>query len=199
MKPRCMILAVLALTILSPAALAQPAPGEFGVYFDFSPGAQRATYVTPFTPFQWYVIAGDLEGDVLGFEFRLEIDPEILVIDRSFRDILLPIVGWENDNWIVSTLTCEQGLAPYRMVTYTAMLTAPAQDVLICLGPSEPSSLIPPQPNWTDCAGVLHDLEYAPSPCAGGVPDPCSILNPTVECPPLAGAEQSWGMVKALY
>lgn len=190
-----MVFTVLALFAVP--ALAQD-PGDAGIFFDPAGTQTSAAWPAFTTTNQFFAIAFDLVGDLFGYEFGLQIDPNLIVF-ASVPSGPAPInVGTAPLNWIVGTGGCVPGAGPVRMVTITAGFFVPTlTDALICMGPSSPSSFAPAAPGWLKCSGDLQAFGVATNG-GGNYPDGCAVLYPSADAP-VATDSATWTSVKAAY
>jgi hypothetical protein len=112
-------------------------------------------------------------------------------------------VGPPPINWIVGTGQCLHASNVLDLVAFTyGNFTANAQDMTICLTPTNPSSFAPPSPGYLRCDEALSALTpYEPH----GVPAGCGVVNPffapkKADCDPIVATEdRSGGALKASY
>jgi hypothetical protein len=168
-------------------------PPTLGVFFDPT-GTQRTLDVIPLTPFDFYVVADNTDGGILGYEFQLSIPPELVVLDRVMNPPSSINVG-SGDNWIVGTGVCLPGTGKVDLVRYTVMLIAFNEDLVIELLPATPSSFSPESPGYVTCLGTSDIRPFECWETWGGGE---AIVNPVAfspsVCPPAPGPPPTLGV-----
>ena len=120
---------VLCITCFASMALAQPEPGDLGVFADAA-GTQTTGVATPFVQTDFYVIAFDAPGGYKGYEFEISVPPTITVLGRVLNPPTALNVG-AGDNFIVGTGGCISSAGPTVLVTYTGLWFAPPVDDIV--------------------------------------------------------------------
>jgi hypothetical protein len=203
MKKLVNAVAVAALVLSASAASAQDAK-DAGVFADAA-GTQSTFTAAAFVPFNIYLVAFGLDGNVLGYEFRT-LGLEGLTILLS-----TPAVGPNGGinlgdspgEFIVGTGACltadPAGAFVMATLNVGSFSGANLTDKAVCIAGSTPSSFeaFGSPPGWLRCDGTLDTFGVAQN--GGGVyPNGCMILNPT-SAGPVATEATSFGEMKARF
>ncbi len=184
------------------AASVQREFAEIGVYFD--PGATVSTLqLAPGEVHTFYVAARVPTCGIYGTEFSLALDSALEVVDVRLGDPSWFDVAAGRDNWLIGLAgILPPGGDPIVFVEYDIRVAqSGGTDLLICLGPSVPSSLPGSGlPAWAPAppCDEIRPFALAQRDPAGHYPPGCAVVNPTLT-PPIPGQRDSWGTVKGLY
>jgi hypothetical protein len=181
---------------MSSMAFAQAEPHDVGVFADAA-GTMTALTATPFVTTNFYVVGFELDGQVKGFEYGLNVPAGTTVISVVFLGPNPLLVG-TNTNVAVGTGGCVDGsgaavLANYSVVFLDATATDGTQ--AICMGPSDPSSL-GGVPAYLQCDGTILPMGYAENGASIGIDDGCMTINGES---PLPAETTSFSEVKARF
>lgn len=175
----------------------QPQPRDVGVFADQG-GTTIEAQVEDFTPFDFYVLGFELDGQVQAYEFGIDVPAELTILSLTLR-------RWPGDvgnltNVVVFTGTCLDGAGVFWLAAYTGGFFCPGcaeTEMTLCvrgLEPPFPSSFDPPAPGYLQCDGdvvAMNPIDLSPY----GRPDGCLTLNPQ----PVALESESFGGLKARY
>lgn len=196
MKRTSLLCMLLSMVVLAGPAFAQD-PGDVGIFFDPA-GTQSRGTVLASVPFFLYVVGSDLPGNTAGYEGSLAYDAGLNIILSATFTGPGPINIGNNSNWIVGAGGCVNATGPTVLVTLQMFPLVAVPDAIFCIGPSSPSSFIPPTPGYLDCADGLSPFGVAQS--GGGVyPDGCAVANPSDPEYPVGADVRSWSSVKAQF
>lgn len=121
------------------------------------------------TPFDFYVVAHDVQVALRAWEAHVVVDPRLLVIEREFDGLN---VG--RDNEIITALkprNCKVG-TPITLARFRAMVPEEGlTDLVIGLGPIGRSSFDPPTPGYLICRPGSDLRTFAAC-------DTCAVVNP---------------------
>jgi hypothetical protein len=174
-----------------------PQPGDIGIFFDDAGTQTSRAGVGAFSFFDVFVVAFDVPGGLLGYEFALQVPAGTIVSGgRQFFPAGALDVGTGDDNWLVGTGgTCLSSNGHQVLVKYTSMLflAQPNPDQTLCMGPATPTSFPPGAPGYLTCL-TAGDLRRFGSAYRG-----CAVINPAVITPPVPDAVSSFGALKAQY
>jgi hypothetical protein len=166
-------------------AIAQPDPGDIGIYMD-PLGAEPTGVAVTFVPFDVYVLGFDLPGGVQAYEYSVHIPPFFTVLESVFPDGVN--VG-SDLNVIFALAECLDRAGVLQLQRLRMISVVPGaitMDMVVCIGASTPSSLAN-MPSWLDCTGTLNEFGVAQE--GGPYPNGCLILNPTLPCCPTSHFE----------
>jgi hypothetical protein len=131
----------------------------------------QAPVIEPFIAFDFYVVALDPPGGMLGYECSVHVPQELIVAGgRTFFPNGGLDVGSGDDNWIVGTggVCLEGAIVPlirYAACLFIGPVPAGAQ---IALGPSTPSSFsepgLPGRPGYLSCLAAGDLRPFIPGP-----------------------------------
>ena len=190
-------LMTLALCLVAATAMAQPEPGDVGVFADPA-GTQSTITVTPGVPFIVYVIGFELDGFVKGFEVQVDIPVGAFVLGTALNPPSGLNFGDVPGEFIVGTGGCFDGIPQYELVNLTMFWGAPVADTAICVGPTNPSSQgFNGGPGWLQCDNTQVPFGLAQNG-EGRYPNGCLIVNPTMDGP-VATESVSFGEVKGRF
>jgi hypothetical protein len=157
--------------------------------------------IQPFTPFDFWVVAMDPPGGLLGYECSVHLPQGVIVAGgRSFFPNGALDVATGDDNWIIGTGgVCLQGafipLIRYAACLFIGPVPASAE---IALGPAVPTSFpepgLPGRPGYLSClaAGDLRPFTTGPPlELNPTVPTPALTLGLTAE-PVSGGVQLRW-------
>ena len=203
MKKLVNAVAVAALVLSAGAASAQDAK-DAGVFADAA-GTQSTFVAAAFVPFDVYLVAFGLDGNVLGYEFRtLGLDGlTILASVPSVGPNGGINLGDEPGEFIVGTGACltADSAGPFVMARLNLGSFAGANltDRAVCIAGSTPSSFeaFGSPPGWLRCDGTLDTFGVAQNG-QGVYPNGCMILNATMDGP-VATDAASFGEMKARF
>jgi hypothetical protein len=197
-KLTILAIALFALVAFAAVAVAQPADGDLGVFFDLT-GSTSSTVATNFQIVNAYVAGYNL-GPTAGWESSVTLsNPSFNV----FAPVLNPtdaVNAGSTGNWIVGLGVCVDNPGVHVLVSYQfGFFTPPpalVPEMLICTGPANPSSF-GGVPGYSTCADELRAFGAANN---GGstYPNGCAVVNPSLE-PPVATENVSFGAVKASF
>jgi len=192
------IFALVSLMLAAPA-LAQPDPGDAGIFFDLG-GTTTTKNIAGFAIDFFYVMGFGL-GDITGWEASINwSDPTWNILGATLNPGTALNVG-TTGNFIVGLGACVGGGAAfYTLVTYqVGYFVSPVapSDVVVCIGPANPSSFGAAPGGYSTCADELIAFGLAEN---GGnaYPNGCGVINPTGAAPVGTSAE-SFGAVKAKF
>ena len=135
------VLAMVAcITCFASLAVAQPEPGDIGVFGDPA-GTITTIDAVAFVPFNFYVVGFDQDGGYKGYEFEIQVSPTVTVLARVLNPPTALNVG-SGDNFIVGTGGCVSGVGAVVLVDYQALVFAPEFDSPICVTNSTPSRMV---------------------------------------------------------
>lgn len=198
MKHRLLWMILLSMTLAASTAFAQADPGDLGVFFD-PLGTQSVASYPGSMVFNMYVVAFDTPGNIFAYEGSITYDHVSMILLSAIFSGPGPINIGSSENWIVGAGGCIPGAGPVVLVSFQFFLLVPVVDSLVCLGPSVPSSFLPPTPGYLDCANVLLPFGVAQNGMPY-YPNGCAVINPTAPPPgPIAVEQESWGAVKARF
>jgi hypothetical protein len=199
MKKLLFLVTAVSVLALAGMAHAQADPGDLGIFFTATPttGADAVRNgVVPFAPVgDLYVVQFGL--GVEAYEFSLSIPATALVSTGRTMPPGCTDFGAGDDNWIVGTggACLGEGAAAQWLVKYGGVLflSAPGNDVTMCLGGASPSSFANNAPGYLVCAapGLLRNYGSAYAGCA--------IINRQTLPEPVANEATSFGALKAAY
>lgn len=203
---RLATLAAVLVLLTAPTALAQPEPGDAGVFGDPDATFSRLS-VVPYVPFLVHAFVFDPPGGIQAFEIGfagLPVQAIVLSIDLLGGP---PITLGELDptNLIIGLGQCVSDPGPLPLASLTLLAFAPvASDTAIGLTGTSPSTF-DGSPGYADCAGEVRAFTAAPyAGCFGwetvgsGYPPGALILNPSQSCP-LSGDDTTFGAMKARF
>lgn len=192
------IFAIVALVMaFSASAFAQAEPGDLGVFFDAEGLTSTAIVPAAYMPFNVYVLAFDIVGDMMSYEFGLQFSG---VAPVALQNVFTGVqnFGSGSFDYAVGVGSCVAPAGVYQLVYLQLMyMAAPAADTTICLIPGTVDSFTPSGPGYAHCSG---DLQHFGIGQDGGefYPDGCAVINAT-HLGPVATPETSWGAVKAQF
>jgi len=194
-----LLLTIVMVAMLASSAFAGDA-GDAGVFWDAAGTVSNAP-LPVFVPTNLYVIGFDLAGDVGGYEGSLTISagPSITILGTTLSGPGPLNVG-DPTNFIVGAGGCIASAGPTVLITYNIgnFTGVPLNDVLYCLGASNPSSFAPAAPGYLDCLGGLTPFGLAQN--GGGVyPDGCAVSDATDPGSVVGTTDESFGSVKAQF
>ncbi len=144
------------------------------IVFDLVSGATER-HVEPEEPFEFFVVAHDVQVALRAWEAKIVLDPRILVVERVFDGMN---VG--RDDEIVTALKpqdCKWG-TPITLVRFKAILPpGESNDLVLGLAPIDKSSFDPPSPGYLVC-------RPEPDLRAFDACDTCAVINPQHVRPP---------------
>jgi hypothetical protein len=182
-RPVVIALALASLAIGS-SARSGPQSGTVGVFADPA-GTEASLQWLRYVPVRLYVVASDLDGGVGGFEYGLTAPPTMLVFgpdqENGAPSFLGPNPANAGDslNAIVETGGCVEGSGPVVLATYDVLFTYehfPYDE--ICIGPADPSSIVPAAPAYTQCDATVVGLDGGGT-CLRAIP--IILRDPVVE------------------
>jgi hypothetical protein len=205
MKKLVNAVAVAALVLSASAASAQDAK-DAGVFADAA-GTQSTFTAAAFVPFNIYLVAFGLDGNVLGYEFRtLGLEGlTVLLSTPSVGPNGGINLGDSPGEFIVGTGACLPAdsagafvMASLQVGSFADPTGANLIDKAICIAGSTPSSFeaFGSPPGWLRCDGTLDTFGVAQN--GGSYPNGCLILNATQEGP-VATEATSFGEMKARF
>lgn len=190
---------VLAISLMaSTTAFAQDS-GDAGFFWD--PAGTVSEGVLPvFVPTNLYMIVFDAAGDVGGYEGSITVSNPSLLLLSTILNGPGPLNVGDPTNFIVGAGGCIASVGATTLITYQYgnFTGVPVNDVLFCLGASNPSSFAPAAPGYLDCLGGLTPFGTAQS--GGGVyPDGCAVANATDSGSVVGTTAESFGAVKSKF
>jgi hypothetical protein len=130
---------------------------------------EKAKHIRPLEPFEFFIVAHDVQVALRGWEAKLILDPRLLLLEREFDGLN---VGQGTE--IVTALTpkeCKSG-TPVTLARFKAMLREDGlNDLVLGLAPVTKSSFDPPSPGYLVCRPG-SDLR------AFDACDTCAVVNP---------------------
>ncbi len=195
---RTLIVSIL-LLLASSVAVAQPAPGDLGVFAD-PEGTLTTDTVEPFVVGHFYIVTFDLPGGMLGYEFSYNGVRENggVILNSTIIGDQNQFCEFESDDRICTTGYCieDQGPLVIYEASYLFLEPVPA-DTAICPAGTSSSSFESGGPDWLDCARTVREFGVATD---GGehYPDGCLILNPTHSAPVTVDVV-SYGTLKSQF
>lgn len=181
-----------ALVALSPFSGAQYGSETLGAYFD-AMGTQTSTNVAPFEAFQVYFITDNVPVGVAGYEFLVDVPPELLIVGVTAHPVSSSLdIDSSNEGFIVGSGVCMVGPGPLVLAEFTCMALAPANDLRIHILPTVPSSFGGTAPGYAECTtlalypfadaysgGARVDVQNEGSFCAcdAGASAPCGNVG----------------------
>ena len=164
---------IVALVLLLPTlVLAQPGPGEIGIYADPN-GTVGAFTVTPFAPYTLYVLAGPGAGiDSYQFQINGLLETGSVILETTVSGVNQDSL--EPNQFVVEASSCLTGDLVVLAEILVISLGAPAADTAICLRSLEGDG----GPEFVDCNGELQDFGFAQRG-EPRFPDGCLFFNLT--------------------
>jgi hypothetical protein len=207
MKKLVNAVAVAALVLSASAASAQDAK-DAGVFADAA-GTQSTFTAAAFVPFNLYLVAFGLDGNVLGYEFRtLGLEGlTILLSTPSVGPNGGINLGDSPGEFIVGTGACLTAdpagafvMATLNVGSFADPTGANLIDKAVCIAGSTPSSFeqFGSPPGWLRCDGTLDVFGVAQNG-SGVYPNGCLILNATNPGSVVATEATSFGEMKARF
>ncbi len=150
------LLCAAALCLSSSFAAALPQGETIGIYFD--PAATQTTIqVEPMEFFQVYFIAQNVPSGVAGYEFTVNVPPELIITATATHPIGYSIdIDSTNEGFIVGCGQCLNGPGPIILAEITCMGLGTATGLQLTLGPANPSSFGGLSPGYCEC--VTYEL-----------------------------------------
>ena len=187
----------IALAFSATTAMAQPEPGDAGIFADAA-GTQTTLDVLPNVPYFVYAVAFDLDGGLLAYEVGLDGVPvgTFALSTTLFGPAPLNVGDANTFNYIVGTGGCVDQAGALPLVTWNFLSTvAPADDTALVLRGTNLSSF-DGVPGYAKCDESIATFGVATD---GGeqYPDGALILNATGA--PVSGDEESFGSMKARF
>jgi hypothetical protein len=130
---------------------------------------ETAKHVRPLEPFEFFIVAHDVQVALRGWEARVVLDPRLLLLEKEFGGLN---VGQGTE--IVTALKpneCKSG-TPITLARFKAMLREDGlNDLVLGLAPVTKSSFDPPSPGYLVCRpeSVLRAFDAC---------DTCAVVNP---------------------
>jgi len=141
----------LALCTLSAVAAAVPTGETLGIYFD-PEATTTSTVVEPLEFFQVYFIAENVPVGITGYEFRVNVPPELFITGTVCHPVGASIdIDSDFAGFIVGCGQCLSGSGPIVVAEITCLALEPAFDLQLTLGPAIPSSFGGMTPGYTEC------------------------------------------------
>jgi len=151
-----------------PDAPADAPTARLRIVFD-TISEEKAKSIEPRVPFEFYIVAYDVQIALRGWEAKLVLDPRLLLLEHEFDGLN---VGQGTE--IITALTpkeCKAG-SPLTLARFKAMLPKEGlEDVILSLAPVGKSSFDPPSPGYLVCRPG-SDLRVFDA-C-----DTCAVINP---------------------
>ncbi len=148
---------------LTLSTLASALPGEtLGTYFDAA-GTQTTTAVTALQSFQIYFIADNIPTAVAGYEFYVNMPPELMILSATAHPVAFNTLDIDSspEGFIVGIGgACLQGPGPIVLAEFTCMALQPAANLSITISPSVPSSFGGTAAGYAEC-GTLALFPFA--------------------------------------
>ena len=163
---------IVVLVLLLPSiALAQPGPGEIGIYADAA-GTQDRPAVAAFVPFTLYVVAGPVDGiDAYQFQILGLFEPWTIILGTTIPGVNEDSL--EPNQFVVEASSCLEGDVTVLAEIEVLPLYPVGVDIAICLAPVDGFDA----PEFVDCNGEVRAFGVAQNG-NDQFPNGCLIINP---------------------
>ena len=149
-----LLLCAATLCLAPSLAMATPSGETIGTFFD--PGAtQTSLTVAPMEIFNIYFIAEDVPAGISGYEFYVNMPPELLILSVTAHPVAFNTLDIDpsNEGFIVGIGgTCLSGAGPIVLAEFSCMSLQTAAGLEITIGPSNPSSFGGTAPGYAECS-----------------------------------------------
>ena len=160
--------------LLPSLALAQPGPGEIGVYADAEGTIDRIDFPA-FVPFTLYVVAGP-EAGIDWYQFQVDglLEQGVVIVGASTPGVNDDFL--EPNQFVVEASSCLTGDVVVLAEIQVVALAPLATDTAVCVGPVDGFEVAA----FVDCSG--EEQAFGTAQNGDGVyPDGCLIVNPSDE------------------
>ncbi len=165
------LLCAASICLSSSLAAALPTGETIGTFFD--PAATQTTLtVAPSEIFDIYFIAQNVPVGVAGYEFYVNMPPELLILQVTTHPVHPNTLDIDssNEGFIVGCGgLCLSGPGPIVLAEFKCMALNPAAGLPITIGPANPSSFGGTAPGYAEC------YTLAPFPFADAYPGPATV------------------------